>query len=377
MVMMNDEQRPGDVLAGPDGAPSAARAENGRVNGARPGPDSNQAGRGADQREQATEAEPDEDDAEEAEQPKSRWSFLTEMVVLFAVALTIALLIKTFVVQPFYIPSGSMENTLKIGDKVLVNKLVYRVRPISRGDVVVFNGAGSWMVPTAGPTPSSNPVVRLYDVTLGKLFTSIKGLFGTAPGQTDYIKRVIGIPGDHVVCCNAQGNITVNGVPLHESSYLIPGAKPSQGKFNIVVPPGRLWVMGDNRPESADSRLHDCAYTFTPAKCVSYDRGGTVPEDRVIGRAFMIVWPPSRIRILPIPSTFEQRGLNHAAAAPARKLPALGAGMPVQPSAPYLPLAGGFAAAVPLTLLERSLRLRALRRRRYRRLSRERQEQRH
>jgi signal peptidase I len=296
------------------------------------------------------------------------------MVVLFAVALTIALLIKTFVVQPFYIPSGSMENTLKIGDKVLVNKIVYRVRPISRGDIVVFNGAGSWLAPTAGPKPSHNPVVRLYDVTLGKLFTAIKGLFGTAPGQTDYIKRVIGIPGDHIVCCNSQGDITVNGVPLHEGSYLIPGAKPSQGRFNIVVPPGRLWVMGDNRPESADSRLHDCAYTFTPAKCVSYDRRGMVPEDRVIGRAFMIVWPPSRIRVLPIPATFEQPSLTPSAASPGTMRAVLDAGVPVRPSAPFLPLAGGLAAAVPLTLLERQLRLRALRRRRARRAARERHE---
>ena len=376
---MNDEQRAGDVLAGPGSASAAGRAENGREagTGAGAGPESRQAGTGADKREQAAEAaESDEDDEVDVGEPKSRWSFLTEMVVLFAVALTIALLIKTFVVQPFFIPSGSMENTLKIGDKVLVNKIVYRVRPISRGDVVVFNGAGSWQAPTAGPVPSHNPVVRLYDVTLGKLFTSIKGLFGTAPGQTDYIKRVIGIPGDHVACCNSQGNITVNGVALHESSYLIPNGKPSQGKFNIVVPPGRLWVMGDNRPQSADSRLHDCAYTFTPATCVSYDRGGTVPEDRVIGRAFMIVWPPSRIRILPIPATFEQPGLNHSAASSGRARPVLAAGVPVQPSAPYLPLAGGFAAAVPLTLLERRLRLKARGRRRSRRTPRERQEQR-
>ncbi|MDR2987816.1 MAG: signal peptidase I [Nocardiopsaceae bacterium] len=363
--MMNDEQRAGDVLAGPDGATAAARTGDSGVAGAGRHRKSSQPDASVDNRDQA--AAPDEADADEEEsetqedERKSRWSFLTEMVVLFAVALTIALLIKTFVVQPFYIPSGSMENTLKIGDKVLVNKIVYRVRPISRGDVVVFNGAGSWQAPTAGPKPSDNPVVRLYDVTLGKFFSAIKGLFGTAPGQTDYIKRVIGIPGDHVVCCNSQGNITVNGVPLHEASYLVPGAQPSQGKFNITVPPGRLWVMGDNRPESADSRLHDCAYTFTPAKCVSYDRGGTIPEDRVIGRAFMIVWPPSRIRVLPIPSTFEQPGLSHAAALSARAHPVLATGVPVQPSAPYLPLAGGFAAAVPLTLLERKLRLRARR----------------
>jgi len=362
--MMNDEQRAGDVLAGVGSPGSAGRADSSGLAVPETGPQA---------------ADPDADDveelqdADEAEEPRSRWSFLTEMVVLFAVALTIALLIKTFVVQPFFIPSGSMENTLLIGDKVLVNKLVYRIRPISRGDVVVFNGAGSWLAPDNSAPPSHNPLARFYDVTLEPLLTSVKGLFGTAPGQTDYIKRVIGIPGDHVICCNAQGQITVNGIPLHERSYLIPGAKPSEGSFNIVVPPGRLWVMGDNRPESADSRLHDCAYTYTPAKCVPYDRGGTIPEDMVIGRAFMIVWPPSRFRVLPIPTTFEQPGLSHAAALssgparsarPASARPVLATGIPVRPASPYLPLAGGVAAAVPLTTLQRRLRLRAGRRRR-------------
>lgn len=354
--MMNDEQRAGDVLAGVGGSSEAGGAGG-----------SGLAGPGTDAQGPETDATDVEEpgDGSKADAPRSRWSFLTEMVVLFAVALTIALLIKTFVVQPFYIPSASMENTLLIGDKVLVNKIVYQIRPISRGDVVVFNGAGSWLPPVTSPPPTHNPLGRLYDATLGALIDSIKGLFGSAPGQTDYIKRVIGIPGDHVVCCNAHGQITVNGVPLHERSYLIPGAKPSQGAFNIVVPPGRLWVMGDNRPESADSRLHDCAYSYTPAKCVPYDRGGTIPEDKVIGRAFMIVWPPSRIRILPIPATFDQSGLNHSAAlrsGPVR--PALESGVPVRPSAPYLPVAGGLAMAVPLTALERRLRLRISSRRR-------------
>jgi signal peptidase I len=347
MVMMKDEQRANDALAGADWTV---------------------AGNTAHQASGPLEAGAEDQDAEDAhEEPKSRWSFLTEMVVLFVVALTIALLIKTFIVQPFYIPSASMENTLIVGDKVLVNKIVYRVRPISRGDIVVFNGAGSWQ-PSASQGPSThNPVVRLYDATLGRLFSAIRGLFGTAPGQTDYIKRVIGIPGDHVICCNSKGDITVNGVPLSERSYLIPGAKPSEGPFNIVVPPGRLWVMGDNRPQSADSRLHDCSYTYTPPQCVSYDKSGTVPEDRVIGRAFMIIWPPSRFRILPIPSTFGQHGLNHAAASRSDGWPGLAAaGIPVQPSAPFLPLAGGLAAAVPLTALERRLRLRIAGRRRAR-----------
>jgi len=344
MVMMNDEQRASDVLASAGGPTATNRAE---------GPAAEKV-----ETEGAEPAEPDDDGA--AEEPKSRWSFLTEMVVLFAVALTIALLIKTFVVQPFYIPSSSMEDTLLVGDKVLVNKVIYRIRPIDRGDVVVFNGAGSWLPPTASPPSSHNPVARLYDATLGQLFDSIRGLFGTEPGQTDYIKRVIGVPGDHVACCNAKGQITVNGVALHESSYLIPGARPSQGAFRVVVPPGRLWVMGDNRPQSADSRYHDCGYTYAPPQCVPYDKGGTIPEGRVIGRAFMVVWPLSRIRMLPIPSTFSQGGLNHVSASRAGPVePELTTGVPVRPSAPYLPLAGGLAAAVPLTALERRLRLRA------------------
>ena len=361
--MMNDEQHANDVLAGAEVSAAGSAAERPAFAATEADPQPPEPGQ---PQTEGRDAE-DQDAGEEPEQPKSRWSFLTEMVVLFVVALTIALLIKTFIVQPFYIPSASMENTLLVGDKVLVNKIVYRVRPISRGDIVVFNGAGSWQPPASQQPSNHNPIARLYDATLGRLFNSIRGLFGTAPGQTDYIKRVIGLPGDHVVCCDAKGDVTVNGVPLQESSYLIPGAKPSQGPFDIVVPPGRLWVMGDNRPQSADSRLHDCSYTYTPPQCVAYDKSGTVPEDRVIGRAFMIIWPPSRFRILPIPSTFSQRGLSHAAASSSDGGPSpAAASIPVRPSGPFLPLAGGIAAAVPLTALERRLRLRVARRRRSR-----------
>ena len=271
------------------------------------------------------------------------------------VALAIALVIKTFVVQPFYIPSSSMENTLLIGDKVLVNKLVYHFRSPQPGDVIVFNGIGSWNAAPPPTKPESNPVVRAYDATLKPLFHSIAGLFGTPIGQTDYIKRVIGTPGDDVACCNAQGLMTVNGVPLHESSYLYPGAAPSQIHFNRVVPAGRLWVMGDNRAVSDDSRLRQ------------NDPGsGTIPISQVVGRAFVIVWPPSHWRILSIPSTFGQPGINKAtAAAAAGGVSAQDAaatqgllGTKIQPEAPYVPLAAGFAVALPLTWLQRQVRRR-------------------
>jgi signal peptidase I len=282
-----------------------------------------------------------------AKAARRKRSFWRELPLLIVVALIIALLIKTYVVQAFFIPSGSMENTLEIGDKILVNKLVYHFRSIQPGDIIVFDGAGSWTAATPLSRPSSDPLVRAYDATLKPLFGSIAGLFGTAPGQTDFIKRVIGVPGDHVVCCNAEGLVTVNGVPLREQSYLYPGEFPGEapagysGRFNITVPPGRLWVMGDNRAVSDDSRLR-----------LSDPGHGTVPESEVIGRAFMIVWPPSRWRILPIPSTFSQPGIDKSAAAVASGT------VRIEPASPFLPLAAGLAGAVPLTWLQRRLRRR-------------------
>jgi signal peptidase I len=149
-----------------------------------------------------------------------------------------------------------------------------------------------------------------------------------------------------VACCNAHGQVTVNGVALHERSYLYPGAAPSEIHFSITVPKGRLWVMGDNRQVSDDSRLH----TSDPGR-------GTIPENKVIGRAFMIVWPPSRWRVLQIPSTFGQPGIAPAASAALRAVAAAG------PAAPYLPVTGGFAVALPLTWLQWRVRRRRGRRR--------------
>jgi signal peptidase I len=191
-----------------------------------------------------------------------------------------------------------MENTLQVGDRILVNRLVYHLRGIARGDIVVFSGDGSWGPPP--PPPPGNPALRAWDD-----FTNLVGV--SAPG-TDYVKRVIGLPGDHVVCCNAQGNITVNGVALHEQGYLYPGDQPNSNgdttSYNVVVPSGRLFVLGDHRSDSADSRWHAQD---------GYD--GTIPQDAVVGRAFVIIWPPSRIGDLPIPSTFQQAALNATAAA--------------------------------------------------------------
>ena len=263
-------------------------------------------------------------------------SWWVELPILLAFALILALLIKTFVVQAFFIPSSSMENTLEIGDKVLVNKMIYDFRPIHRGDVVVFNGEGSW---DPVPSQSTPPLERLWN--------AISGLFGTAPGVHDYIKRVIGVPGDHVACCDAQGRITVNGVPLNEKSYLYPGNPPSTSRFSITVPPGRLWVMGDHRSVSFDSRGHE------------QDPGnGTVPEDRVVGRAFVIVAPVSRWKVLPIPATFQQPQLARAAAlAPTGSVPAGRAAL-TGLRAPAVPLGLGLTGAFPLTLFQLRLRRR-------------------
>jgi signal peptidase I len=279
---------------------------------------------------------------------KRRRSFLRELPVLVVVAVVLALLIKSFVIQAFYIPSASMQNTLEIGDRVLINKIVFHTRPIHRGDIIVFDGTGSWDV----ATPTSSNIVS-------KAVSELEGIVGISHDSNIYIKRVIGVPGDHVVCCNAKHQITVNGVPLSESSYLYPDNEPSAQSFNITVPPGRLWVMGDHRIVSYDSRGH-----------MGDPGGGTIPESGVLGRAFVIIWPPSRWGVLNIPATFEQPQLNASNAASGGSTAALAAAMdngtPIQSAGSALPLGLGFLGAVPLTLLQRTAR-RRLKSRRFRR----------
>jgi signal peptidase I len=258
--------------------------------------------------------------------PKRRaTSFWRELPFLVLIALVLALLIKTFLVQAFYIPSGSMEETLKVGDRVLVNKLIYRIRDVHRGEVVVFRGPESWQdTPEFQANPPSNPIA--------KFFHDIGSALGVAaPSDKDFIKRVIGVGGDHVVCCDVQGRITVNGHALDEKDYLFPGTKRgSEQSFDVTVPKGRLWVMGDHRTASADSRSH-----------LSDGQSGTIPTDNVIGRAFVRVWPPGDWGTLGVPSTFDQDGLTAAMTSP---------------------LLLGFAGAVPITVVRRRLRRRSGRR---------------
>ena len=275
-------------------------------------------------------------------------SFWRELPILIAVALLLAVIIKTYAVQAFWIPSGSMENTLEINDRVLVNKIVYHIRDIHRGDIVVFNGDGSW---DPGTVPVSGNIFQQFAGGFASMFG-----FGH-PGDI-LIKRVIGIPGDDVACCDAEGRVTVNGVPLNEQSYLYPGSAPSLTRFNIVVPKGRLWVMGDNRFYSDDSRDHQ-----------DDPGGGTIPESAVVGRAFVIIWPPSRWRILPIPATFEQPALNgsHAAASAAGAQATAGGqflSARAEPTGQTVPLALGLAGAIPVTWLQRRVRRRLAPRRR-------------
>ncbi|MCX5400033.1 signal peptidase I [Streptomyces sp. NBC_00102] len=182
------------------------------------------------------------------------------------------LLLSAFVVQPFLIPSGSMESTLRIGDRVFVNKLAYRFGSApERGDVVVFDGTGSFLPETAG----QNPVTGLL-----RGAAAVLGL--ADPPDTDFVKRVVGVGGDHVVCCDRDGRLEVNGTPLDET-YLHAGDAPSRVPFDIVVPDGTLWMMGDHRDRSSDSRSH-----------LGQPGGGMVPVDQVIGRVDWIGWPWSR-----------------------------------------------------------------------------------
>ena len=200
-------------------------------------------------------------------------SFFVDLLVIAGTALVLSLLIKTFLIRSFFIPSGSMLETLQIDDRIIVNQLVPDIVPLERGDVVVFKDPGGWL----GTVDDAqvDPITAASDWVLSA--------FGiTAPDSSQHlVKRVIGVSGDHVVCCDADGKITINGVAITES-YLAVGKKPSDVNFDVTVPANSYWVMGDNRDGSADSRFH----TDLPSK-------GFVSKEFVVGRAFLVTWPLS------------------------------------------------------------------------------------
>ncbi len=231
-----------------------------------------------------------------------------ELPLLLVVAFCLAVLIRTFLVQAFYIPSGSMENTLLVQDRVLVNKVVYDMRDPLRGEVVVFRGTDKW-------APEVTEVVS--NTFLAKLGRTIGDLVGVSrPGERDFIKRVIGLPGDKVACCDSEGRITVNGVGIDEpyiadgfnsdlSQPPIAGQCTSRRFTEVTIPNGQMFVMGDHRSVSQDARCQ-----------------GPVPIENVIGRAFVVVWPSDRFAGLSVPDVWQQFAAAQPTAAGAGPAPA-------------------------------------------------------
>ena len=209
------------------------------------------------------------------ERPRSRQRsaliFLRDVVVIVAAALIISFLIKTFLIRSFYIPSESMESTLLVNDRIIVNQLVPDLVAVERGDVIVFRDPGSWLTPT--PEQPRSPLEEGVDTILT--------LVGLSASDSDehLVKRVIGLPGDRIVCCNDLGQLSINGVPIDEPYVVLPEGRVdvSGSDFQQDIPAGQLWVMGDNRYDSSDSRVN-----------------GPVPIEDVVGRAFVISWPFDR-----------------------------------------------------------------------------------
>lgn len=210
---------------------------------------------------------------------RKKGSLLKELPLLVVVALVVSLFIKTFLVQFFYIPSGSMENTLQIKDRVAVNKIPFISKNISRGDVVVFRDPDDWL-----------PEIIDYDtnkyVSKAKSALVAVGVLPN-PAKQYLVKRVVGVEGDHIVCCTKAGNLTINDVEVTEP-YIYAGNKPSEMKFDVTVPKGKLWVMGDHRGASADSRYHQ-----------EDINKGFIPVSRVTGRVVAVIWPFKNITYVP------------------------------------------------------------------------------
>ena len=224
------------------------------------------------------EAVAEDQPTDQPKQSRSKgWKlFIRDVLLILLAALLISFLIKTFLIRSFYIPSSSMEETLQIDDRIIVNQLTPDLMPLEHGDVVVFRDPGGWL--SAAPTaPPQNWLAGAVDGVL-----AFVGL--TAPDSNEHlIKRVIGMPGDTVSCCNDFGQLLVNGVPIEEPYVSSDATKASAIDFSVTVPEGYLWVMGDNRDNSRDSRYNQDG----PTK-------GFVPIENVVGRAFVVSWPADR-----------------------------------------------------------------------------------
>jgi signal peptidase I len=216
---------------------------------------------------------------EDAQARKGGW--FRETLTVLVSALVLSVLIKTFLAQAFYIPSGSMEDTLELGDRVMVNKLAPGPFELDRGDIVVFVDPGGWL---GQLPPDTRPA---WQRTATEVLTWV-GLLPQDAGH-HLIKRIIGVGGDTVECCDAEGRIMVNGEPIDEP-YLKAGSAPSETEFEVTVPADHVWLMGDNRSNSADSRAH-----------MGDPGGGTVPVKNIVGRAFVLLWPADRITLLDNP----------------------------------------------------------------------------
>ena len=208
--------------------------------------------------------------------PSQLLLWLKEVATVVAIAIVLSFLIKTFLFRAFYIPSESMVNTLDISDRIFVNLLVPEPFALQRGDVVVFRDTKGWLPQT--PHEADGPFTWFQDAVI---------FVGLLPDDTEQhlVKRVIGLPGDHVICCDAGGRLTVNGTPLDES-YVNKAEVPEIKNFDVVVPAGKVWVMGDNRNHSADSRAHQ------------ETNGGFIDLPDVEGKAAVIAWPLNRLGML-------------------------------------------------------------------------------
>ncbi len=209
-----------------------------------------------------------------------RGSLLREVPIIVLSALVVAVIIKTFLVHFFFVPSGSMQNTLGIGDRIAVNKLSAMFSEIRRGEVVVFKDPSNWL----GSAPQASGNVFIRDVKRALVDVGVM----PDPATQYLVKRVVGVGGDHVVCCDARGLLQINGAAVNEN-YVFPGNAPSDSKFSVTVPKGFIWVMGDHRGASADSRFH-----------TDDIHKGFVPLNDVVGRAEFVVWPLNHIKFLPV-----------------------------------------------------------------------------